>query len=232
MECPICGEQVPLNAEACPLCGNPAEQFFLTEEAESSIARQQALELPYIPRRAFALEPLFSRRTLIIAGFTGAAIIAGVVVLLSFLYGGKSPGSTPEQPIRLYYDALSGKSLDDMLSLFAVKYQPKVLERTGVGDALANDNYSVSGLVTRTLEKDDRKARVVLEAVRVTVMKPGGKVDLSLVADVIKPLQEQDPDLLIIVNVVKEAGAWKIADRPLDGWAPDNLWVVGHAEAP
>lgn len=46
MECPVCGEKLPLNAKVCAGCGEPVDRFFLTEELEASQVRKSAMEIP------------------------------------------------------------------------------------------------------------------------------------------------------------------------------------------
>lgn len=43
VDCPICGEEIPLSGKTCGSCGYEEEAFFLTEEMESSTLRQYAL---------------------------------------------------------------------------------------------------------------------------------------------------------------------------------------------
>ncbi len=234
MECPICGEKVPLNSEVCPFCGNASDEFFLTEATIDPRHPAPPEKKHVEPRVRKVARRLDWGGVLALSG-GGAVVLAFILVAIFFAPRGASLSwSKPEQVVRGYYEAMSQNDLKGMLSLVADAYQPTSEARSLLEAAFRENTYRVSGLEVRVLSNDRTEARVSLENVVVTVTpKAGGQpVTHSLRDEVIAPARQAAPNSVMLVMLVFYNNAWKIQGRPYGGWAPQNIWVLGQPAEP
>lgn len=234
MECPICGEKVPLNSEVCPFCGNTSDEFFLTEATIDHRHPAPPEKKRVKPRASKTAHRLDWGGVLALTG-GGAVVLAFILVALLFAPRGASLSwSKPEQVVRGYYEALSQNDLKGMLSLVADAYQPTTGARSLLETALRENTYKVSGLEVRVLSNDRTEARVSLENVVVTITPKGGgqPVTHSLLDEVIGPARQAAPNSVMLVMLVFYNNAWKIQGHPYGGWAPQNIWALGQPSEP
>jgi endogenous inhibitor of DNA gyrase (YacG/DUF329 family) len=234
MECPICGEKVPLNSEVCPFCGNSSDEFFLTEAAIDSRHPVPAEKKHIEPRARKKVRHLDWSGVLALTG-GGAVVLALILIAVFFAPRGASLSwSKPEQVVRGYYEALAQNDLKGMLSMVADAYQPTTAERSLLDTALRDNTYKVSGLEVRVLSNDRTEARVALENVVVTITPKGGgePVTHSLRDEIIAPARQAAPNTVMLVRLVFYSNAWKIEGRPYGGWAPKNIWALGQPSDP
>jgi hypothetical protein len=234
MECPICGEKVPLNSEVCPFCGNASDEFFLTEATIDSRHPAPQEKKHVEPRASKTARHLNWNGVLALAG-GGAVVLALILIAVFFAPRGASLSwSKPEQVVRGYYEAMAQNDLKGMLSMVADAYQPTTAERSLLDTALRDNTYKVSGLEVRVLSNDRTEARVSLENVVVTITPKGGgqPVTHSLRDEIIAPARQAAPNTVMLVRLVFYNNAWKIQGRPYGGWAPKNIWALGQPSDP
>lgn len=236
MDCPICGEELPLNAKECPVCGEPIDRFFLTEEVQSSRVRKRAIE-PERKQEVALPMARASRRGInwkLWGTVGGAAVfVVGMAILFAFVVfgGGGAEQATPQEIVEGYYESLSRGDVEDMLSEFANAYQPTSGQKSAIQSAVGMNNYEVANLMLREEENDGNQARVVIEELKVKTIADGGEErELDLVSDVLEPAHEADPNARVVVHLDKEGSGWKIVDRPLGGWEPEDIWIIGSME--
>jgi hypothetical protein len=231
MECPICGETLPLSSKTCAACGNEYDGFFLTEEADSSAVRRSVTQQKP-PRQPSALKPgrgPLSRTTLMWIGGGVAALVLIAIVAFIFIPRGKGGADKPAGAVSSYYQYL--KSGDDaaLLSLFVSGFQPTASEKIGLKAALAANSYSVTGPSVNVLTDDGKNATVAITSVDVAVTpKKGGTPQQYSLAS----LLSSAPGSTVVVRLENLGDGWKISGRTFGGWAPQNLWLVGDLKPP
>lgn len=245
MDCPVCGEELPLDSAICSACGNRADQFFLTEEVRTSRVSKRTMKVPSQKRsptpRKEGRDIAAWKITVMTAAVTGLALTLVAVVFM--MIGGKGKPQTPEEVVGGYYEALSKGDFGAMKSLFAGGFLPRAEQAEAVENAVDETRYEVTGPDLRTLTDDGKTARVAIQSLQVkTSVIQGLRIKTSLgeedpvvhdVAEALKIPQRQNHNLLLVVNLVNEGGgAWMIADRPMGGWLPENLWLIGEPREP
>ena len=231
VECQYCGEELPLNGSVCTACGKEVEQYFLTEEVRGSRVSKLTREIPVVRR-------LPSPRRQV--GFTGrgktAAIIIGLVAVIAIavfaamaLSGGESKPENAEEVVDRYYEALEKSDFAKMKSYFANAFQPTREEPAEIEKTVGETKYHVIGPDVRTVSEDKREVIVEIESLQVKYTKPnGGTGRHTLSTDVLQPLHLKQPNLRMLVRVMNEGSGWLIADRPMNGWSAENLWLIGN----
>lgn len=236
MDCPICGEQIPLNARECAECGHTVDRFFLSEEVDTSRVRKRVMDSGAPRKEPSALKPSrppLSDRKMLILGAAAVVVVVIIIIVVFLVTRGHGGAGSPEDAVRGYYDALQNRDFDGMLQYVAAGFQPTGNQKVEIRDAVIGGSWQFSDLNMRTMSGAADSVSVILNDLNATVRcGPKGEEKLSLVTDVIQPMQQQSPGSVIVVNVVNDGGVWKIAGRPLGGWAAENLWVIGEAAKP
>jgi hypothetical protein len=211
MECPICGETLPLSSKVCSSCGHEYDGFFLTEEVESSAVRRSVTRQKP-PKQPSALKPgrgPLSRTALAWIGGGVAALVLIAVVAFIFIPRGKGGAGKPADAVTSYYKYLRSGDTEGLLSLFENGFQPTESDRTGLKAAISTNTYAVTGPTVKVL----------------TPKKGGTPQQYSLAS-----LLSSAPGSSCVVGLENMGDGWKISGRTYGGWAPQNLWLVGDLE--
>jgi len=222
MQCPICGETLPLSSRVCSACGNEYDGFFLTEEVESSALRRSVTSSS--PRRQPAaltprrMAPLSTRSKWLIA--VGALaltliVVAGVIVLPHRA----ATAGNPADAVTLYYRYLQQGDADGLFSVFESGYLPMERPRAAVRANLSNSKYAVTGPTIHVVSGDTNTAVVQIDDVEVDVTARGAQTKNKLPAG-----------SAVMVRINNTGVGWKISGRPVNGWAPENLWLIGAVQ--
>ncbi|MHB8896006.1 MAG: hypothetical protein ACYC99_12640 [Candidatus Geothermincolia bacterium] len=236
MECPICGETLPLSSKVCESCGQEYDGFFLTEEFTASTVRKSAA--PAAPRRQpSALKP--SRRPPMgrrnIAIIVGAVVLVAVIVVavLMFLPRGYSAAGKPEEAVTKYYEYLRKGNAEGMFSLFESGFLPMAPDKAAIRAAFASNSYNATVPVVAVVSKTDNAAQVAIQQVEVeTAPKSGGASQKQSLAGYVQTLPGGSPQSVSLVKVSNTGSGWKITGRPMGGWGPENIWLLGEVKAP
>jgi hypothetical protein len=228
MECPICGETLPLSSKVCEACGNEYDGFFLTEEFDSSDVRKRVAAEAAQKKQPSALKPgrppLDPRVIWIIDGAVAAVAVVGVLIYFLMPKSGGAPNK-PETTVANYYEYIKSGNAEGIFGLFEPGFLPTAPDRAAIHAALSTNTYKVSGPTVTVLANDNSAARVEIKDIEVEVTpKAGGQA---------KKLTLVDANGKPIVSVVKlnnNGSGWKISGRPVNGWAPDNLWLIGEVQ--
>ena len=232
MECPICGETLPLSSKVCASCGNEYDGFFLTEEVDSSALRRSVTNAKP-PRQPAALKPrsrapMSARSIWMIVGSVAAVIIA-VAAVLVFMPHGQTAAGSPAAGVNLYYQFLQKGDSAGLFSLFESAYQPMEGARASIKAALSANKYVVSGPVTRVLTANEDNALVAIDSLEVQVTS-GGTTRKLTVADLKQSLVGSQTGKGVVVRMSNSGSGWKISGRPLKGWSAEDIWLIGNIE--
>jgi hypothetical protein len=229
MECPICGETLPLSSKVCSSCGHEYDGFFLTEEVESSAVRRSVTRQKP-PKQPSALKPgrgPLSRTALAWIGGGVAALVLIAVVAFIFIPRGKGGAGKPADAVTSYYKYLRSGDTEGLLSLFENGFQPTESDRTGLKAAISTNTYAVTGPTGRGWTAAGPNATLAIHSVDVTVTpKKGGTPQQYSLAS----LLSSAPGSSCVVGLENMGDGWKISGRTYGGWAPQNLWLVGDLE--
>lgn len=235
MECQFCGEELPLNSAVCTACGKEVEQFFLTEEVKESRVSKRTRVIP-------AAKRLPSPRQQV--GFTDrwktAGVVVGAVAVIAIgifaamaLSGGESKPENAMAAVDGYYEAMVKSDFGKMKSYFANAFLPSSEETAEIEEVMGETRYEVIELDIRTVREDERGALVEIESLQVKYTNPnGGTGTHTLSTDVLQPLYLRQPNLRMLVRVMDEGSGWLIADRPMNGWSAENIWLIGKPGVP
>jgi hypothetical protein len=225
MDCPVCGEEIPLNQSECPNCGEQVDRFFLTEEVEGSRVRRKAGEVekaPTEPSSQARKRPL-ERSRLVAVIIAVVFLLALAVLALLLLVGGGGVPDTPDGVVNAYYEALQKSDFETMKSYFANAYLPTGQEQDRLASGVSKTDYAVTGPSLVVLADEGKSARVAIEALQVKESSPGGTVRHDLSRDVLQGLHSTDPEARIVVELSRDSGIWRIVERPYGGWQAENL---------
>lgn len=216
MQCPICGETLPLSSKVCASCGNEYDGFFLTEEVESSAARRSVTQQKP-PRQPSALKPrrapIDGRRMAMIGGGVAAVLVIAVAAFL-FIPRGKGGAGKPADAVTNYYKYLQSGDSEGLLALFDSAFQPVESEKTGLKAAIAANSYAVTGPTIRVISDDDTTAYVAIDSVGVAVTpRNGAPPQRFSLASLISQLPDKDPQQ---VSVVKHKHRERVEGRRSD----------------
>lgn len=229
MECPVCGETLPLSSKICPSCGHEYDGFFLTEEFKSSDLQKRASKTGKAPKVPSALKPGRHPRDVkkiaFIVGGLAVLIAIGVLVLL-LVSGGKNAVKKPSEAVTKYYEYLKAGNSSGLFDLFESGFQPTENVRTGLEAALATNTYEVKGPEVTTPNEEGDAVFVQINNVDVTTTPKSGAAPKS------NSLAAYGPGSVSVVKVIKTSGGWKISGRAHGGWAPNNLWLIGDVRTP
>lgn len=232
MECPICGETLPLSSRVCESCGNEYDGFFLTEEASSSAVRKNASRPParkqpssLKPRRR---APLSGRSIAIIVGSAVLLAAIAVAVILLVPRGISAPGSAKDVVPR-YYQYLEKGDADGLFSLFESGFLPVATDRAAIRAALSSNDYTVSQPVFEVLSSTDNTAIAAIRDIEVDIKpKAGGASRKMSLAEYRDSLPGNNRGAVGIVKLTRDGGGWHVSGRPSGGWSPENLWLLGE----
>jgi hypothetical protein len=241
MECPFCGEEIPDGLDTCPDCGEAPDESFLQEAfADLANGKDEAAKVvqPARPRpEPSTLKPARRLDWKGILALTAAGAVVGILIVVAILIipgGTKVALSDPQQAVEAYYEALSRSDLNGILSLMSESFQPTETEKSELEKALSQNTYKVSDLRVKVVDSDKQASHISIENVLVTV-KPvngGSPVTHSLVDEILRPAQQNDPTALMLVRLDFYNNTWKISSRPYGGWGPDNVWALGQPGEP
>lgn len=173
-------------------------------------------------------------------GFSGrwktAGVIAGSIALILIaifaamtLTGGEHVPVNAEEAVSGYYEALARSDLSGMESCFAKAFLPPVRDMKGIEEVVGETTYRVVGPNLRTVSEGAGEATVEIEDVQVDYTNPDGEtVKHALSTDVLQPLRLKRPGIRVLVRVMNEGDGWFIADRPMNGWSAENIWLLGQ----
>lgn len=233
MECPICGETLPLSSKVCESCGQEYDGFFLTEEFTSSSVRKSAAPQKAPRKQPSALKP--SRRPPMtpkkIALIVGAAValIAIAIAIVAFIPRGNQPPGTAQEAVVKYYEYLRKGNADGLFSLFESGYLPVAPDRAAIKAAMSSNKYTVSEPVTQILSRTENTALIAISNVEVDVApKAGGAAQKKSLAAYIDSIPGGNKQMVSVVKLDNSGSGWHISGRPLGGWNPDNLWLLGE----
>ncbi len=236
MECPICGETLPLSSRVCEACGNEYDGFFLTEEfAASSVRKSVAPQKP--PRQPSALKPstrppMDRKKVAVIGGAVVLALLVGAA-LFAFIPRGRGAAGTAEEAVTRYYEYLRAGDAEGIFSLFEPGYLPVAADKAGIKAALTTNTYKVSKPVTQVLSRTDNTALVAIKAVEVDIASDTrGTTENKSLARYAQELPGGNPQMVSVVKLENSGGGWRIAGRPVDGWAPSGVWLIGEVGNP
>jgi hypothetical protein len=236
MECPICGETLPLSSKVCDSCGHEYDGFFLTEEFASSTVRKSAAPQKPPRRQPSALKPgrppLGRKKIAIIAG-AAVLLIAAAIAVFMFMPTSFSAAGAPDAAVTKYYQYLQDGNAEGMFSLFESGFQPMEQVKAAVKAALATNKYTVKPPVVTVVRQVDNVADVKIESVEVTSLpKSGGTPKKQSLAAYAESLPGNNPKLVSMVKVSNNGEGWQITGRPVSGWSPENMWLIGEIQAP
>jgi len=235
MECPICGETIPLSSKVCASCGNEYDGFFLTEEVASSEVRKRVTQQkpPKVPSALKPRRAPLSRPTMfmIIGGVVALVVVAGGVFM--FMSRSKGGAGKPAEAVTSYYKYLQAGDSESLLALFDSGFQPTDATRAGLKAALAANSYAVTGPQIRVISDDGTTAFIAIDSVDVTVTpKNGSPPKRYSLAGLRAELPDAGPQAASVVKITNTGGGWKIAGRTYGGWSPQNLWLLGDIKKP
>ena len=232
MECPICGETLPLSSKICASCGNEYDGFFLTEEVDSSALRRSVTNVKP-PRQPSALKPRsrapLSARTIWIIVASVAAVVIAVAAVIVFVPRGQTAAGSPAAAVNMYYQCLQKGDSAGLFSLFENAYQPMEGARASIKAALAANKYVVSGPVTRVVLSGEDTALVAIDSLEVQVTA-GGATGKRSIAELKQSLVGSQTGKGVVVRLTNTSSGWKISGRPLKGWSAENIWLIGNIE--
>jgi hypothetical protein len=228
MQCPICGETLPLSSKVCEACGNEYDGFFLTEEFDSSDVRKRVTSEAARRKQPSALKPgrppLDPKIIWIVAGVVVAVAVIGALLYFFMPQSGGAP-SKPEATVSKYYDYIKSGDAEGLFSLFEPGFLPTAPDRAAIQAALSANSYAVKGPQVTVLKKDKATAVVEIEGVEVDVTpKAGGPVKKLTLVDA------NGAPMVSVVELSNNGNGWKIMGRPVNGWSPDNLWLLGDVK--
>lgn len=236
MECPICGETLPLSSKVCESCGHEYDGFFLTEEFDSSSVRRSASPQK-APRQPSALKP--SRRPPMdrkkIAVIVGVVVLVALigVALFAFVPRGHGAPGTAEEAVLKYYDYLRTGDADGLFSLFESGYLPVAADKAGIKAALSTNKYTVSQPVTQVLSRTQNTALVAIKNLEVDISsKTKGTTEKKSLAQYIQSQPGSNPQMVSVVKLDNTGDGWHISGRPIGGWTPDSIWLIGEIRNP
>jgi len=235
MECQYCGEELPLNSAVCTACGKEVEQFFLTEEVKESRVSKRTREVPAARRLPSPRQQVgFTYRWKTAGMIVGlVAVIAIAIFAAMALSGGESKPENAEEVVDGYYEALEKSDFGKMKSYFANAFLPTRDEAAEIENVVGETEYHVIGPDIRTVRDDERGVLVEIQSLQVKYTRAnGGTGSHTLSTDVLQPLHLKQPNLRILVRVINEGSGWLIADRPMNGWSAENLWLIGEPGVP
>lgn len=236
MECPICGETLPLCGSVCEACGNEYDGFFLTEEFASSSVRKSVAPQK-LPRQPSALKPsarppMDRKKAAMIGGAAVLVLLAGVA-LFAFIPRGHGAAGTAEEAVTRYYDYLRTGDAEGIFSLFEPGYLPVAADKAGIKAALTTNTYKASKPIIQVLSRTDNTSVVAIKAVEVDITSSTrGIVEKKSLAGYAQELPGGNPQMVSVVKLKNSGGGWRIAGRPVDGWAPSNIWLIGEVGNP
>ncbi len=236
MECPICGETLPLSSKVCESCGNEYDGFFLTEEAYSSTVRKNA-SLPSTRKQPSALKPrqhapLSGRSIAIIVGSAVLLTAIAVAVILLVPRGISAPGSAKDVVPR-YYQYLEKGDAEGLFSLFESGFLPVAADRAAIKAALSSNDYTVSQPVFEILSSADKTAIAAIRDVKVDIKpKAGGASRTMSLTEYRDSLPGNNKGAVSIVKLTRDGGGWRVSGRPSGGWSSENLWLLGELKNP
>lgn len=236
MDCPICGETLPLSSKVCESCGHEYDGFFLTEEYTSSSVRKSASseKAPRVPSslKPSRRPPMDKKKIAVIIGVAAVLVIAAVLVLALIPRGRSAPG-TAQEAVMKYYEYLRTNDADGMFSLFESGYQPVAKDKAGIKAAVSSNTYAVSQPVTQVLSRTENTALVAIHRVEVDVTpKKGGATTKNSLTEYIQNTPGTTPQTVSVVKLDNNGDGWHIAGRPTGGWSPENLWLIGELSNP
>lgn len=240
MECPICGEDIPLNSRVCGNCGNEVDQFFLTEESKASrlskrITDEAARQRYRVPRGQKPRVGFFEglrigtwKRYALIALAVAIVVGVGLGAYLMLASGGSKVENSPTGVIEAYYEALSNNDVGGMLSLVTSGFQPTADQRIGISSAVENSTYEISGPVLQVQDENPTAAVVEIQDLNVQIKNAGGDTIQRSLAEYMRPLLEKEPGSIMVVKTSRVGGKWMIADTPVGGWEAGSEWLLGE----
>jgi hypothetical protein len=228
MECPICGETLPLSSKVCEACGNEYDGFFLTEEFDSSDVRKRAAAEAAQKKQPSALKPgrppLDSKVIWIIAGAVVALVAVGALIYF-FVPNSAGAPNKPETTVTRYYDYVKSGNAEGMFGLFEPGFLPTAPDRAAIHAALSTNSFKVTGPTVTVLSNDNGAATVEIKDIEVEVTpKAGGQAKKLTLVDA------NGAPMVSVVKLNNNGSGWRIAGRPVNGWAPDNLWLIGEVK--
>ena len=216
MDCPLCGNELSLESNVCPHCGY-------------KMSRQDIRERLGVARKHEEKE---KRKWPLVLGVAVALSLGLTLILVVLLSGGSKEGG-PEKAILDYYSCLANDDLDGMSLQFGSGYRPNLDERSEIQAELDANQYVVTGPKLKVLSNDGQEARVLIESLRVSAIPAaGGAPHNYSVNDFLKPLQETDPDIFVIVKVARQGNDWQIVNKPFGGWSGETVWLIGEPSRP
>jgi len=226
VSCPLCGAKITLGASECPVCKYPFEKL--------GLARAGSVKKIGTKRRLFSLSTLSlsqlnprRRQVLILYSILFFAFVITLALMLS--RGGKTVKfKTPEEAVRAYYSALERKDAKGVIAPIIAGYRPTGKQFEKLEIAIKEGSWKFSGLKLRKISEKGDQACFALEDLRATIDLGGGRKKANLTTDVIAPLQNAKPGAVLIIRLEKVEGSWEILSRPLNGWVPESLWVIGE----
>jgi hypothetical protein len=231
MQCPICGETLPLSSKVCDACGHEYDGFFLTEEFDASTVRKSVTgQKP--PRTPSALKPgrpPLERRTKFLIAAGVVLMVAVVALVVVFIPHGVSAPSKPDEAVLKYYQYLQKGNGDALMSLFESGFLPVATDKAAVKAALASNTYEVTPPTIKVLTNDNGVAIVAIQDVQVQVTpKSGGAPKALSLAAYLQSVPGTPAGTVALVKLHNNGSGWQIAGRPVGGWNPDNLWLIGE----
>jgi len=232
MECPLCGETLPLHSRVCLSCGHEFDTFFLTEEAQSSEVRRSVAPSK-APRQPAALKPSrppISRKTMGLIGASVGAVAIIAVAIVLFTMSGSALPQKPEDTVAKYYEYLQKGDVTGLLNLFESGFQPTANDRVAVSAVLHANSYKVTGPNVHLISDADGTAYVAIDSIDVstTPKNDGAPTQDSLAA----LIQKSRPggQVAAVVKLVNSGDGWRISGRPFNGWGPANIWLIGQLQ--